>query len=164
MILGPTKATVLKRHWPRVMGSVLGRFESRSSHRNLPSRDCRCLELIHRTLDVCVRHGLVPEVQRQRLFRPDRPDGNGGKCVAFPGKGAHKKRFGRRKIRMCGRLFRIIASPIGTWGVEMSGSVFLRRTSQIVEWPKRRPDPPRSDPGYDVTIQWKTIFNSHEKR
>ena len=55
-------------------GGGSGRFESRSIHCNLPPRDRRCLEHIHRTLDVCVRHGLVPQVQRRRILCPDRPE------------------------------------------------------------------------------------------
>ena len=55
-------------------GRGSGRFESRSIHCNLPPRDRRCLEHIHRTLDVRVRYGLVPEVRSRRILPPDRPD------------------------------------------------------------------------------------------
>ena len=62
-------------------GGGSGRFESRSLHCNLSPRDRRCLEHLHRTLDVYVRHGLVPEVQRRRLLRPDRPEADGSRRV-----------------------------------------------------------------------------------
>ena len=74
----------------------LADLNQRSIHRNLPPRDRRCLEHIHRTLDVRVRHGLVPEVQRRRVLRPDRPGGDGGRRVAFPECCARQERFGRR--------------------------------------------------------------------
>ena len=54
-------------------GGGSGRFESRSIHCNLPPRDRRCLEQIHRTLDVRVRHGLVPEVQCRRAITSGSP-------------------------------------------------------------------------------------------
>ena len=59
------------------------RFESRSIPCNSPPRDRRCLEHIDRSLDVHVRHGLVPEVQCRRLLRPHRPEADGCRWVEF---------------------------------------------------------------------------------
>ena len=66
-------------------GGGSGRFESRTINCNLPTRDCRCLERIHRTLHVCFRHRLVPGNRRRRVLHPDRSIEKGEDVSRFQG-------------------------------------------------------------------------------
>ena len=101
---GPGLFTVHGRRGNRraAGGRGPGRLESRSIHCDLPPRDRRCVECLHRTLDVRVRHGLVPEVRRRRVLRSDRPGADGSGRTSLQKDVARQER-NRRRGHACGQ-------------------------------------------------------------
>ena len=115
-------------------GGGSGRFESRSVHCNLPPRDRRCLEYIHRTLDVCVRHGLVPEVQRRRVLRPDRPDGRRGKASSRFQKNVHVKNVSAAEdTRVASHLVSPDALALVRFGLRAADDPRICDTAKVID-------------------------------
>ena len=100
---------------------------------NLPARDRRCVEHLHRTLDVYVRHGLVPEIQGRRLLRPDRPEGDGDGGSSFQKNVNVKNVTASEDTRSASHLVSPDALALVRFGLRAADDPRIRDTAKVID-------------------------------